>query len=145
MDWGSSEEVVDEKDLEVIDAAIATAQSAYRAASEDRQQHDQLHRQQHGQEGDQQQAGPAAVAEHTTRNRRLRAISQQPGWVPDLEDFGLALDRMATFRRGRALSVTDVTDALWCEQQAAYKLRLPRVRCDAARWATLCCACGPGG
>lgn len=48
--------------------------------------------------------------------------------LPDLEDFGLKINRRAK-HRPRGLRVTDITGAEWCQQQLAFALsaRLPKV------------------
>ena len=48
--------------------------------------------------------------------------------LPDLEDFGLKVNRRAK-HRPRGLRVTDITGAEWCQQQLAFALsaRLPKV------------------
>lgn len=49
--------------------------------------------------------------------------------LPDLEDFGLKVNRRAK-HRPRGLRVTDITGAEWCQQQLAFALsaRLPKVK-----------------
>lgn len=72
-----------------------------------------------GLEGNERAEGKRAEA-----SRRQEAV--QP-WLPDLEDIGKVLDR----RRYRpiGMSVTDFTEAEWCQQQfaLALTLRLPKV------------------
>ncbi|DBA69738.1 TPA: hypothetical protein ACH3X2_012468 [Trebouxia sp. C0005] len=48
--------------------------------------------------------------------------------LPDLEDFGVKVNRRAKHRPG-GLRVTDITSAEWCQQQVAFTLsaRLPQV------------------
>ena len=48
--------------------------------------------------------------------------------LPDLEDFGLKLDRLVK-HRPVGLVVTDITNSEWCQQQLAFTLsaRLPKV------------------
>lgn len=48
--------------------------------------------------------------------------------LPDLEDFGLKVNRRAK-HRPRGLRVTDITGAEWCQQQLAFALsaRLSKV------------------
>lgn len=62
--------------------------------------------------------------------------------LPDLEDFGLKVNRRAK-HRPRGLRVTDITGAEWCQQQLAYALsaRLPKVNifaCSNNVWTTRC-------
>ena len=89
--------------------------------------------------------------------------------LPDLEDFGLKLNRRAK-HRPRGLRVTDITAAEWCQQQLAFALsaRLPKVifcsnarRCisnsfisatavtgshrDRVNGSWYSCTCSPGG
>lgn len=50
--------------------------------------------------------------------------------VPDLEDFGLKVNRLVKYRP-RGLYVTDIAESEWCQQQKAFALsvRLPKVSC----------------
>lgn len=57
----------------------------------------------------------------------LAVASVAAASLPDLEDFGVKVNRRAKYRPG-GLRVTDITSAEWCQQQVAFTLsaRLPK-------------------
>ena len=71
---------------------------------------------------------PAAGDQESTSTDHKVACAVQKA-LPDLEDFGLKVNRRAK-HRPRGLRVTDITGAEWCQQQLAFALsaRLPKVR-----------------
>ena len=70
----------------------------------------------------------AAAEEHAVTSKDQAVASAFEGVLPDLEDFGLKVNRRAK-HRPRGLRVTDITGAEWCQQQLAFALsaRLPKV------------------
>ena len=67
-------------------------------------------------------------AQHQTKPSDQELLSAVEKALPDLEDFGLKVNRRAK-HRPRGLRVTDITGAEWCQQQLAFALsaRLPKV------------------
>ena len=69
-----------------------------------------------------------AADEHAVASVDQAVASALEAVLPDLEDFGLKVNRRAK-HRPRGLRVTDITGAEWCQQQLAFALsaRLPKV------------------
>ena len=69
-----------------------------------------------------------AAEEHANASVDEAVASALDAVLPDLEDFGLKVNRRAK-HRPRGLRVTDITRAEWCQQQLAFALsaRLPKV------------------
>lgn len=71
---------------------------------------------------------PAAQERASASGNVAVASALESALLPDLEDFGLKINRRAK-HRPRGLRVTDITGAEWCQQQLAFALsaRLPKV------------------
>lgn len=69
-----------------------------------------------------------AAQKHAVASADQAVASALEAVLPDLEDFGLKVNRRAK-HRPRGLRVTDLTGAEWCQQQLAFALsaRLPKV------------------
>ena len=68
--------------------------------------------------------GEVLLRTHQAENALANATPK----LPDLEDFGLKLNRLVK-HRPVGLVVTDITSSEWCQQQLAFTLsaRLPKV------------------
>jgi hypothetical protein len=79
----------------------------------------------------------AALPKESSSAHAAQHASQQG--LPDLEDIGLVLDRRRFRQTG--MSVTDFTEAEWCQQQFALALtvQLPKVDCSWMLLVRTCC------